>query len=318
MRISMTCGLTRAPGRGVTVVAALLATAAPALADDARSPNAHFETAPPPAGFVIRDLTPSAIAPTLPGGERPVGAHGDASAGGADADEGLYDAGSDGDTVRAFDPFRDDAAEAEGFAPSTTLPVDAETGELSPGPLDVRVDDTFESGVTLGERGFSAPEDFGAADAPTELPLKPGESLALEPGEGLTTLFQMAQDGTGDPHLPYVLTRLRKALTDQDLISFLDLVDPPYFSEQFPLAMHPARSPGDSLNQFSCEFFTICDISKAYRLNDIVSLLVVGVGRTADGDLIEVTLELRMWDGVVVRSLIFYNPASAKLLSAFG
>ncbi len=157
---------------------------------------------------------------------------------------------------------------------------------------------------------------------------------AKEPGAARLALFDAARSGEGDPHLPYVLTSLKKALTSQDAISLLELVDPAYFRTQFGAMSAGGRSPGAALNQFTCELLSICDVSKSYRLNDVVSMLVVAAEPTTGSfapratdesqpvappsKLFEVKLELRMWDGVTVVSTIFYDPATTKLFGAVG
>ncbi len=137
--------------------------------------------------------------------------------------------------------------------------------------------------------------------------------------DALQMLFVQAQDGAGDQHLPFVLARLKKALADQDMLGFLELVDPGYFETQFRAVSRPGRSPGDSLGQFACEFFSLCDISKTYGFNDIVSMDVIGVSPAFDGvGLTEVKLELRMWDGLTLIVPVFYHPNSARFSSAVG
>ena len=138
--------------------------------------------------------------------------------------------------------------------------------------------------------------------------------------DALIELFTRAQDGSGDPHLPSVLNDLKKALASQNLLAFLKLVDPAYFSEQFQALHRVDRSPGDTLDQFSCEFFQICDISKSYAYTDIVSAQVLSARPApgATGGVVEVRLELRMWDGLTLTSTIFYDPANARLSSARG
>lgn len=145
-----------------------------------------------------------------------------------------------------------------------------------------------------------------------------GDQGAMD-ADVLQRLFAEAGDGVGDQHLPFVLARLKKALADQDMLGFLDLVDPAYFSSQFQLLAREGRSPGETLGQFSCEFFSICDISKTYGFNDIVSADVIGVAGGYDGaGLVEVRLQLRMWDGLTLIAPVFYDRNSARLSAAVG
>lgn len=149
-----------------------------------------------------------------------------------------------------------------------------------------------------------------------------------EPGETLIRLFDEAREGAGDPHLPFVLNRLKRALSGQDAIGVLELVDPAYFQEQFGAMNAGAPNPGDALDRFTCELFALCDISKSYRLNDVISMVVLSAGPALGvqptGDLsgatevIEVRLEMRMWDGVTIQAPIFYKPGSAKIFGAVG
>lgn len=137
--------------------------------------------------------------------------------------------------------------------------------------------------------------------------------------DALQMLFAQANDGSGDQHLPFVLARLKKALADQDMLGFLDLVDPAYFETQFRAVSRPGRSPGETLRQFACEFFSICDVSKTYGFNDIVSMDVLHVAPGYDGaGMTEVKLELRMWDGLTLIVPVFYNPSSARISAAVG
>lgn len=139
-------------------------------------------------------------------------------------------------------------------------------------------------------------------------------------GDALIALFDGVRVGAADPHLPYVLARLKRALSSQDLLGVLELVDPAYYETQIALHTRADRTPGAALGAFACEFFSVCDISKTYGFNDIVSAKVLAV--TPEGGLtggpVEVTLELRMWDGLNLVSVIFYDPSSAKLSAASG
>lgn len=156
----------------------------------------------------------------------------------------------------------------------------------------------------LGEAGATPPD--GAESAV-------GDDVLLD-------LLAAARDGSGDPHLPFVLVRLKRALGEQDLIAFLDLVDPAYFAEQFGLLSGPDRSPGEAMAQFTCEFISVCDVAKSYKFTDVVSVKVISVGRldTPLDQPVEVKIELQMWDGVYVPARIFYNRRSYRLSSGLG
>lgn len=163
---------------------------------------------------------------------------------------------------------------------------------------------------------FSAAPLAGGAAAQTD----EAGLTTLDPSDPLARLFDQARRGEADPHLPYVLTRLTRALSEQDVIAFLELVDPAYFDEQFGLLSTPDRSPGEALAQFTCEFFSVCDIGKQYRFADIVSgkLISVAPDGGLTGGSVEVTLELRMWDGLTIEAVIFYNPSAARFSAAVG
>ncbi|MEL6318073.1 MAG: hypothetical protein AAFR16_10610, partial [Pseudomonadota bacterium] len=159
--------------------------------------------------------------------------------------------------------------------------------------------------------------------------LEPSASRAGQPlpsgagpdgDDALVELLDAARDGSGDPHLPYVLVRLKRALSEQDVIAFLDLVDPKYFSEQFSAMSGPDRSPGAAMAQFTCEFVSVCDIAKTYKFSDVVSMRLVSVGRldTPLDQPVEIRIELRMWDGVLVPSTIYYSRQSYRLFAAAG
>lgn len=164
-----------------------------------------------------------------------------------------------------------------------------------------------------------APLALGGA-APAQNRLEPGAISAPDENDPLIRLFAQAQRGEADPHLPFVLSRLKRALADQDMLGFLSLVDPSYFEQQFGMLSASGRNPGESLGQFACEFFSVCDIAKSYSFNDIVSMQLLGVSPEGglSGGLVEVTLELRMWDGLTVQSTVFYNTGNARLSAAVG
>lgn len=146
-----------------------------------------------------------------------------------------------------------------------------------------------------------------------------GDDGMTEGADALQKLFAAAHGGAGDQHLPFVLARLKKALADQDMLGFLDLVEPAYFETQFRAISRPGRSPGETLGQFACEFFSLCDLSKTYGFNDIVSMDVLAVEPGYGGSsVVEVRLELRMWDGLTLIAPVFYNPATARFSAAVG
>lgn len=150
--------------------------------------------------------------------------------------------------------------------------------------------------------------------------VEPGSVSVADEDDPLIHLFEQARRGEADPHLPFVLSRLKRALADQDMLGFLSLVDPAYFEEQFRLVSSSGRNPGETLGQFACEFFSVCDIAKTYSFNDIVSMQVLKVSPEGglSGALVQVTLELRMWDGLTVQSTVFYNTSNARLSAALG
>lgn len=156
-----------------------------------------------------------------------------------------------------------------------------------------------------------------------------------ERGAALIQLFEDARTGAGDRHLPFVLNRLKKALGEQNAIAVLELIDPVYFQTQFSALNSAGTSPGVALGRFLCELFNVCDISKSYRFNDIVSMLVIsaepmqqtfGSGFSSSGDgasqgatqFIEVRIEVRMWDGVTIETTLFYDPSNARLSGPIG
>ncbi len=151
-----------------------------------------------------------------------------------------------------------------------------------------------------------------------EAAFAPGpEEESLGPtSDALNELLAQARTGQGDRHLPFLLLRLKRALSTQDLIAFLDLVDPTYFKEQIAFLAGENRSPGEVMGQFTCEFLQICDVSKVYTLKDVVSAKVMSA-RTA-GSFVVIQLEMQMWDGVQVPAEILYNPASYRFEAGRG
>lgn len=144
-----------------------------------------------------------------------------------------------------------------------------------------------------------------------------GEGAAVGPASDvLIEMLAQAQQGRGDRHLPYLLVRMKQALAAQDMVAFLDLVDPTYFNEQFAFLAGSGGAPGEVLNQFVCEFLQICDVSKKYRLKDVVSAHVLSV--QPSGDRVIVRLEMQMWDGVMVAGEILYNPGSYRFEAGRG
>ncbi|MEL6978940.1 MAG: hypothetical protein AAGM38_09705 [Pseudomonadota bacterium] len=149
------------------------------------------------------------------------------------------------------------------------------------------------------------------------------ETRSIDPsaGDALGRLFEQARAGEADAHLPFVIARLRRALGDQDLLSVLELIEPGYFSAQYgTLSAGPNVEPAAALSRFACELFSICDVSKTYRFNDIVSaeLLSVSPQGGLTGGLVEVRLELRMWDGLSLISVLSYDPSTARLSGPVG
>ncbi len=176
---------------------------------------------------------------------------------------------------------------------------------------------SFDGAYEGGERvdGPEAPA-ASTAQAGGALP-QPG---ALSGDDALIALLDAARDGSGDPDLPYVLVRLKRALGEQDLIGFLDLVDPAFFNERFVATAGEARSPGEALAAFACGFLGVCDVAKRYGFADVVSMRLISVGRmdTPLDQPVPVVIELRMWDGVLIQSEILYSRQSYRLSSGGG
>lgn len=176
-----------------------------------------------------------------------------------------------------------------------------------------------------GPGSEASAQSAGGTRAGTPLPAGPGAGGnggggAPADDVALSDLLNAARDGSGDPHLPFVLVRLKRALGQQDVIAFLDLVDPKYFADQFGTLATPKRSPGEAMAQFTCEFISVCDIAKTYKFKDVVSMRLVSVGRldTPLDQPVEIKIELQMWDGVMVPATIFYNRRSYRLSSSSG
>ena len=160
-----------------------------------------------------------------------------------------------------------------------------------------------------------------AAGAVAQSGVRGGEAFEGAADEdALVELFELVREGKADPHLPFILSRLKRALGGQDLLGVLELMDPAYFASQFSRHQSPKRTPGKAMGAFMCEFFSICDISKTYGFNDIVSAQVVKISPKdgLTGGPVEVTLELRMWDGLTLYSTVFYDPNSATISAAVG
>lgn len=143
---------------------------------------------------------------------------------------------------------------------------------------------------------------------------------ALEQSDALLSLFELARKKEGDPHLPFVLNNLKRAISAHDMVAFLDLIDPEHFDAQFKPQVAAGRGRGEALGRYVCEFLSVCDVSKTYGFRDVVSAHVLSVSPEGGltGGLVEVSLELRLWDGLTVVSTIFYNPANARLSAAVG
>lgn len=167
--------------------------------------------------------------------------------------------------------------------------------------------------MLLGVAGFETP-------VPAQSPERAEIGEGIEDEDALPALLLLLREGQADPHLPFILSRLKRALADQDLLGVLTLIDPAHFSEQYALQQRSGRAPAEALGRFACEFFSICDISKTYGFNDIVSAKVLKISPEGGltGGPVEVTLELRMWDGMSLISVIFYDPSTARLSGASG
>lgn len=211
----------------------------------------------------------------------------------------------------------DDPSRRSGFAVITTLAyafglfagMILWLGIATPAAAQSDVDATEAAAFAEDVEAFA---DEGAHDdhlddhLSAEIAAAPGDSL-------LPKLLEAAQRGEGDPHLPFVLHRLEQAMNAQNLIGFLDLVEPSYFEKRFKALLTPGRSPGQAMNEFSCAFFELCDISKAYAYTDVVSARVVAVAPEAQD--IRVRMEMRMWDGIFLNADIIYDPATVRLRS---
>lgn len=171
-------------------------------------------------------------------------------------------------------------------------------------------------GLGVGAAGWTPPAL--AEERPSAESGAPSRSL--DQGDALQRLFAMARSKEGDPHLPFVLNRLKRAIAAHDMVAFLDLIDPAHFDAQFKRLLKPGGSPGDALGEYSCTFLSVCDLSKSYSFNDVVSAHVLAVAPEGGltGGLVEVALELTLWDGLQIVSTIYYNPSNARLSAAFG
>ena len=179
-------------------------------------------------------------------------------------------------------------------APQEGVAADASAGAHGDGEASF---DAF-----LGEASADVEQGVGAASGATADNLLP-------------SLFSAARRGEGDRHMPYVLHRLEQAMSSQNLIGFLELVDSRYFAERFGEIAATAPSPGAAMRQFSCEFFTLCDVSKKYGYGDVVSAKVLSVEPA--GDYVAVRIEMRMWDGLFLPAEVFYDPKNARLIAGF-
>ncbi|MBB4301851.1 hypothetical protein GGD81_000868 [Rhodobium orientis] len=127
-----------------------------------------------------------------------------------------------------------------------------------------------------------------------------------------------AGDVAVSENLAVSLARMGRALEMQDLGGFLKLVTYPYFREQMGLLLSADERPNgyDAVGQFTCEFLSICSVSKAYGLADIRKARIVRL--SAAGRDVEVTLALTMADGLTLRSSFFYDSALFGFYAAFG
>lgn len=130
----------------------------------------------------------------------------------------------------------------------------------------------------------------------------------------MADLYAQAAGGAIDAQLPVVLDRLKRAVATRDLVAVLDLIEPRYFEQQFNFLHRGERAPGETLAQFTCEFFFICSVEHHYRFPDIAAVEVVSVD-AAGGGLLSVNLRLTMSDGVRIDATVYYS-TETKLLSA--
>ncbi len=96
---------------------------------------------------------------------------------------------------------------------------------------------------------------------------------------------------------------LAVAVRDQDVLGFLDMVEPSYFTGQmaFLLEMSSVDRPapvGETLSQFLCEFLSACTVGRKLGFEDILSLEYLSV---------EEFLELGEPPILIVRARLVFN-----------
>lgn len=115
------------------------------------------------------------------------------------------------------------------------------------------------------------------------------------------------------------VARMGRALEAHDLAGFLSLHTYPYFREQMSLLLSSAnRKDGyAAVRQYSCEFLSICDVSKSYNFIDVTRARLVRLRPTGATE-IEVTWRLKMIDGKEFESSFFFDTGLLGFFAAFG
>lgn len=140
----------------------------------------------------------------------------------------------------------------------------------------------------------------------------------LERSEALMALRGEVKAGAVDAALPNAIDALKRALAANDMIGFLDLVDPAYFAEQFGFLHGGARPVGETMAQFTCEFLQICSVDEQYAFEDVVSAHLVAADQSPGSSLLSITLEIGLRDGRSLVRTILYSPESGRFLAGLG
>ena len=122
-----------------------------------------------------------------------------------------------------------------------------------------------------------------------------------------------------DDHAAILIARMARSLETHDLAGFLSTHTYAYFREQLTLLLsaEDRKNGYDPVAQYTCEFLSICDVSKSYELADIKNVRIVRLRQGGDGD-IEITWRFTMTDGIAVESSFFYDARRFGFYAAFG
>ncbi len=114
-----------------------------------------------------------------------------------------------------------------------------------------------------------------------------------------------------------------RAARDGDLIGFLNRIDPRHFRGQLFEIGDFGREAGDwdigaALEQYVCEFLTMCHIGESRTFSDLKALQFLSIDRRPEDALITVRVLLTFTSGETATTEIYYDPGILRFSADVG